>query len=174
MMNKELILKAIQNPKIVRLIYRALAEDPGPLRRYGDGAIPDNSVYCAVIVYLDRNGKQYSMAAFDDVSIYLHFGMQALHAWMTGEDNLIETDTISLLLSGGTNLLSNMRWKTEQIADRKTAPVPNAGLSLVACLSADIPATAPVELAEMTRLFRGEAIDPATELGQAILALAEK
>ena len=33
MMNKELILKAIQNPKIVRLIYRALAEDPGPLRR---------------------------------------------------------------------------------------------------------------------------------------------
>ena len=50
MMNKELILKAIQNPKIVRLIYRALAEDPGPLRRYGDGAIPDNSVYCAVIV----------------------------------------------------------------------------------------------------------------------------
>ena len=112
MMNKELILKAIQDPKIVRLIYRALAEDPGPLRRYGDGAIPDNSVYCAVIVYLDRNGKQYSMAAFDDVSIYLHFGMQALHAWMTGEDNLIETDIISLLLSGGTNLLSNMRWKS--------------------------------------------------------------
>ena len=119
MMNKELIIKAIQNPEVVRLIYRALAEDPGPLRRYGDGAIPDSSVYCAVIVYLDQNGKQYSMAAFDDVSIYLHFGMQALRAWKAGEDNLIETDTISLLLSGGTNLLSNMRFQAGHFYDKK-------------------------------------------------------
>lgn len=175
MMNKELIIKAIQDPTVVRLIYRALAEDPGPLRRYSDETIPDSSVYYAVVVYLDQNGKLYNMAAFEDISVYLYFQGKALCSWINRRDDCIEDDTISLLLNGGGDkLLCNMRIEAKPVDGYETGPVPDAGLSLMACLNASIPADATPELAEMTRLFRGEPIIPMTELGQAILALTDE
>lgn len=175
MMNKELIIKAIQDPAVVRLIYRALAEDPGPLRRYSDEAITDSSVYYALVVYLDQNGKLYNMAAFEDISVYLYFQGKALFDWMNRRDDCIEDDTISLLLNGGRDkLLCNMRIEAKPVDGYETGPVPDAGLSLMACLNADIPESASAELAEMTRLFRGESITPRTELGQAILALTDE
>ena len=90
-------------------------------------------------------------------------------------DDCIEDDTISLLLNGGgDNLLCNMHIEAKPVDGYETGPVPDAGLSLMACLNAGIPADATPELAEMTRLFRGEPIIPMTELGQAILALTDE
>lgn len=173
-MNENLIKKAIQSPEAVRLMYRALDKDPGPLTMRGPCDVPDGDMYCATVPYQSQDGKGYGAAVFDNIATYMQATGFVLAQYQMNPSIDVSSNMLSFILYGNGQVLASSLDLAPIYARMRGdngSPTENVGLTLIVCLSADIPDDASADVVEMVQLLRGEVVKPVTELGLALKAL---
>lgn len=170
-MNLKLFEKASQSPEAVRLIYRALDKDPGPLTKQEPNSVLDNDMWCPATCFLDQHGTKYRISIFGDISAYLE-ASSVLTAWYVVNYGDITANMISFIVQDYGALIASLDVGITKIREKfHLDDAREPGLTLMFCPDSNILDDVSADVAEMVRLFRGEDIEPSTELGIMLKAL---
>lgn len=165
-MDKNLILKAIHAPEVVRLICTGLDFDTGPLTLDASNSIAGGVTCITSAAYRTKDQNIYYAAVFESVDLLLSFLCEQMRKAVPGAVRNIWVDCsmIAFVLHGSkeTGTESSLSLSNE-----------SSKIELI-FLDAEIKGTSAPAVTEMSRLFCGEAIVPTTELGRALLELAAR